>query len=246
MLAEKIAFNYSSTCLWSLSFLEVKEIFTLYPNACAYLKSVSIEGECRPLPKDSRREIAVRVVCIRCAISSWLIFAFSRFFLINNASSISRFFRSYNALDSGSDMTRFSIFAFTFLDDFLAFSKENLAILFYLFQTFFCQLQLTIRGCSRLFFKSTIKNTSYVIFRFQSDFKKAITHCARIRQSKIRPIFYHHLLYSKKVCQQIFRQTKNNSFNSSTVINKFQFHDHIVSNLLPIGKGNNSLSLYSF
>src|SRR3990167_2971941 len=152
-----------------------------YPNACAYFSSVSREGEWRPVPEDSRRETALRVVCIRSATSSWLKLAFSRVLRISNASSISRRLRSYNAFVSGSDITRFSISAFTFLDDFLAFSKENLVILFYLFQTFSCQLKFTIRSRSGffdktvqyqnfIFFNSTIKNTSYIVFSLQSNF----------------------------------------------------------------------------
>src|SRR3990167_10328515 len=128
-----------------------------YPNAWTYLSNVSRDGVCRTVLHDSKREIALLVVCKRVAKSSWVTCAFSRTSRSAIANSISRLLRSYKDLASGSDMISFSSASLNTLERALAFSKEKLAMIFYLFQTFSCQFQFAI-GCFLRFFDKTVQN----------------------------------------------------------------------------------------
>ena len=202
---------------------------TRLPKAAAYLRNVSMLGECFPEASAlSSLATAGALVPIRAATSACdkpaarLAASIS-----SNMANSSRFKRSYSARTAG-------------LSSILAFSSacvnNDSAFMFNLLHSCFSQSQFTRWRSLRFFNKtmqhhntlpnqSAIKHTGNTLNTFKPQFKQAITKSLGMWFAQVSAIYLHAVSQSKVAATQTFWQSQNICLYGIAVINDGVLHD---------------------
>jgi hypothetical protein len=199
------------------------------PSALAYLRKVSMLGECLPEANAlSSRATAGAFVPMRSA--TWACdkpAARLAASISSNIANSSRFKRSYSARTAGLS----SIFAFN-----SACVNNDSAFMFNLLHSCFSNAPFTQRRFLRLFNKTmqhynalayqrAIKHTGHPLSTFKPQLKQAIAKRFGMRFTQVHPIRLHSISQRNKTRLQAFWQRQNICLQSTIVINNRVWHD---------------------